>query len=181
MFNWIDQSILYTLSTWRTPNLVHLFLVITQLGSWITVLTVVLSTSFALWLKKEWHYIVPFWITVAGSGMVMSLAKVLFQRPRPTAAVYVESTMSFPSGHATIAIALWGFLTYLAVHHATKRWHKILLGCCGLTLILAIGFSRLYLGVHFFTDVLGGYLLGLLWLMIGIRLGHYSHHTHKVN
>lgn len=179
MLNWIDQSVLHTLISWHTLPGLYLFVIITQLGNWMTVLGVVLSTSLALWLKKEWHYILPLWLTVAGAGLSSLLAKLLFQRPRPELAVYIEPTLSFPSGHATVAVALWGFLIYLLIHHSTQQYQKTLAWILGILLIVAIGFSRLYLGVHFLTDVLGGYLLGLLWLIIGLRLANISHFHRK--
>jgi len=90
--------------------------------------------------------------------------------PEGLVPVYVETSYSFPSGHATIAVAFYGFLIYV-VWRNTKSWtYKINLLFAGLVIIAAIGFSRLYLGVHFLSDVLSGYLLGLLWLIISVSM-----------
>jgi undecaprenyl-diphosphatase len=108
-------------------------------------------------------------MTLAGSGAFSLLGKVAFHRQRPPGiGVYTEASFSFPSGHATIAAAFYGFIVYYLWRQA-QNWNirlNLLFG--GSALILAIGFSRLYLGVHFLSDVLGGYLLGFMWLIIGI-------------
>jgi undecaprenyl-diphosphatase len=95
----------------------------------------------------------------------------------------VEHSFSFPSGHATIAVAFYGFLAFLAMR-GTKRWEKSVNICfAGIAVVLLIGFSRLYLGVHYLSDVWAGYLVGALWLIAGIsmcewlrtrRAGHMS-------
>lgn len=92
-----------------------------------------------------------------------------FQRPRPTGiGVYREVFFSFPSGHATISAALFGYFAYFLWRQVdTWKTRLNILFATGI-LIMVIGFSRLYLGVHFLSDVLGGYLLGSLWLIIGI-------------
>ena len=88
---------------------------------------------------------------------------------RPTGiGVYDETFFSFPSGHATIAVACYGFIAYFLIRQTGTWRSRFNLSFAAIMLIAAIGFSRLYLGVHFLSDVLGGYLLGLLWLIIGI-------------
>ena len=89
--------------------------------------------------------------------------------PRATeSAIYAENTFSFPSAHSMMAMAFFGFIVYILLKRAKKRKYKIIIFCVGLMLILFVGLSRLYLGVHFLSDVLGGYLFGLLWLVAGI-------------
>ena len=90
--------------------------------------------------------------------------------------MYIEDTFSFPSGHATIAVGFYGFLVYI-LFRQIKNWkYKINALFFSITLILAIGLSRLYLGVHFLSDVWGGYLLGALWLLIGITISEWLQH-----
>ena len=98
------------------------------------------------------------------------LGKFLIRRLRPVEPVYLESSYSFPSAHSTLAVVLYGFIFYYLWRQTKKRSQKNLILVLGILLILAIGFSRIYLGVHFFTDVAGGYFLGLAWLCGGIGL-----------
>jgi len=83
-------------------------------------------------------------------------------------AAFLEKTFSFPSGHSTIAVSFYGFITYVLWRNAKTRLYKIIILTTGIILMAAIGFSRLYLGVHFLSDVIAGYLLGIFWVTIGI-------------
>ena len=86
----------------------------------------------------------------------------------------LESTFSFPSGHATIAISFYGFVFYL-LFKRYKFFGKIVVVPAAILVGLLIGLSRIYLGAHFISDVLSGYLVGILWLIIAIALDTRSH------
>jgi undecaprenyl-diphosphatase len=101
------------------------------------------------------------------------LGKIILHRSRPDTALYIENTFSFPSGHATIAMSFYGFLTYLLIRNFSKWKRKTNIFFSGFAIIILIGFSRLYLGVHYLSDVLGGYLSGAIWLIIAISLSEY--------
>jgi undecaprenyl-diphosphatase len=105
--------------------------------------------------------------------MFTSAGKFIFHRARPGVAIYPENSFSFPSGHATIAVAFYGFLTYALIRSSKKWKRKINIFFVGFILIFLIGFSRLYLGVHYFSDVWGGYLAGAIWLIIAISFSEY--------
>jgi undecaprenyl-diphosphatase len=94
----------------------------------------------------------------------------LINRARPGAdiAYYLENSQSFPSGHSAIAMAFFGFITYYFIYHVTGKDKKTLVLLFGALLIALVGFSRLYLGVHFLSDVIGGFLIGGLWLIVSI-------------
>ncbi|MCX6742949.1 MAG: LssY C-terminal domain-containing protein, partial [Candidatus Parcubacteria bacterium] len=85
-------------------------------------------------------------------------------------ALYLEKSASFPSGHAALAMALFGFLIYFAWRNLKSWPDKLNALFAGILIIIAVGFSRLYLGLHYLSDILGGYLLALLWLIISINL-----------
>jgi undecaprenyl-diphosphatase len=160
------ESLLYV---YRSTTLVNIFLWITLLGKAkiIVSLAAVLSLLFWMWRKRA--FILPFWITICGSYLFIFLGKIVLHRQRPTGiGVYEEAFFAFPSGHATIAIAFYGFIAYFLIRQAGTWRNRLNLSFAAMALIAAIGFSRLYLGVHFLSDVLGGYLLGLLWLITGI-------------
>lgn len=163
-----DIRVANLLFAFRDAELLTLFTWITVLGKWQIVVSGAIVASLVLWLWRKRTYIFPLWITIVGSEIFNLLGKLAFHRPRPDVAYYMESGFSFPSGHATIAVAFYGFLTYV-LFRESKHWgRKANAIFWGLTIIFAIGLSRLYLGVHFVSDVWGGYLSGLLWLIIGI-------------
>ena len=80
------------------------------------------------------------------------------------------SSFSFPSGHATAAVAFYGVVFYLLIRNAKRLKSKFALLTTGFVFILIIGFSRMYLGEHYLSDVVGGYLLGFLWLLFSISI-----------
>jgi undecaprenyl-diphosphatase len=157
----------------RHPGLLSFFSWITILGSITTLVIIALGVSLLLFLYKRFRYILPLWIALGGSGLFTLLAKILIQRPRPEAGYYIEPTYSFPSGHSSSALALYGFLAYI-IFRNTEKWKiKINALFLAITLIFFIGLSRLYLGVHYLNDVSAGFLIGLLWLIIGISLAEW--------
>ncbi|MBI4837178.1 MAG: LssY C-terminal domain-containing protein [Candidatus Portnoybacteria bacterium] len=171
-----DTRVANLLFAFRDTELIKIFTWITLLGKWQIVISSALVLSIILWLWRKRLYLLPFWVTIAGSELFNSLGKLAFHRARPDVAFYAEDTFSFPSGHATISIAFYGFLTYILFRQLKKWKYKINALFFGIIIILAIGLSRLYLGVHFLSDVWGGYLLGALWLLVGITISEWLHH-----
>lgn len=158
----------------RTPSLVHFFLLITSLAliQFVTGISVAFL-SFLAMTKKRIIFISPFLVSLLGGVFTNYLSKLSFHRGRPLNAIYFESSFSFPSGHATLAVVLYGFIIYYFWKKTSSRSAKNFLLAFGIVLILAIGFSRIYLGVHYLSDVLGGYLLGIIWLCSGIGLAEW--------
>ena len=167
----MDLSLLNWLYSWRDPFLVKVFLGLTLLGKWYVVMIIMLAVAIIFYIKNYKKYIIPLFISVGGSFLTGFFGKIIWQRPRPLeVAVYLEKSWSFPSGHAILAVSLYGFLIYF-LWKRFKRW-EIRAGALffGLLIILLVGFSRLYLGVHYLSDVLAGYMIGLFWLMLSISL-----------
>jgi len=176
-----DNKIANFLYLYRDQRLVKTFLWITLLGKWEIILFELLITTLILVLFKKRKDILGFLVAISGSMLFDVLGKLLIHRPRPSGiAVYQENTFSFPSGHATIAMAFYGFITYYLVRHVKDWKNKINFLALGVTIIIAIGLSRLYLGVHFMSDVVGGYLLGLLWLLIGISVAEWLNQKNSI-
>lgn len=170
----VDTRLDNLLFAFREPTMVKLFLWVSQLGRGTIVVAVALTVCGILALWRRQRYILPFLVTLGGSTATALLGKVAFQRPRPAGvAVYREWSYSFPSGHAVIATALYGFVVYLLWRRTAQWGQRLNIFFAGFVLMLALGFSRLYLGVHFLSDVLGGYLLGLLWLIIGVSFAEW--------
>ena len=157
----------------RDLELIKIFTWITLIGKWQMISSLVFTAVLILWLRRKRIYIIPLFITIAGSELFNLIGKIAIHRERPELAFYAENTFSFPSGHSTIAMSFFGFIIYILLRRKRKLKYKINILFSGITLILLIGLSRLYLGVHFLSDVWGGYLLGLLWLVIGISVSEW--------
>ena len=104
---------------------------------------------------------------VAGGGLLLSLLlKNLIARPRPTISpLAIERTFSFPSGHSMNSAIIYGLLAFGIWYFTRNRTLGAVAGIAAAALVLSIGFSRVYLGVHYPSDVLGGYLAGIWWLI----------------
>lgn len=169
----IDIRVQNLLYIFRDTELIKIFSWITFFGDWqvVCVWTAVFLSIFLLYRKKT--YILSFIITIAGSQLLNVFGKMIIQRSRPENGVYIEPSYAFPSAHSNISVALYGFFIYFLWNHFKKFGSKLDALFIGIVFISAIGFSRLYLGVHFLSDVWGGYLLGLIWLIIGITVNEW--------
>jgi membrane-associated phospholipid phosphatase len=161
------ENFIYTI---RVPFWNSVFSFLTQLGDarWITV--VALSMAFVLWRHRRFAYKAGLAVALFGSLFASEVIKLLVQRARPDAALALihETGYSFPSMHATVSLAIYGFLAYMVwklMHPPHHRLPWVIFLC---VLIALIGFSRIYLGVHYFSDVLGGYVVGGIFLWLGI-------------
>jgi undecaprenyl-diphosphatase len=176
-----DDMIQIFLSSHRYSFFVYLFWTLTYLASAWMVPFITVGASVIMWWKKRFKYIAPLYIVVVGSVVTTFLLKHFTARPRPFGSpVYYEHLFSFPSLHSVVAVALYGFLAYFLMSQY-KNWKtKLNILFITVLLILAIGFSRLYLGVHYFSDVIGGYVLGIVWLWLGISLTRIMRRSHGV-
>ncbi len=171
----LDIGIVEYLAAHRTPLGIVLAFIATDIGSTavIAALTLVILVYFA---HKHRHLVIPFVVMIFGSVASFEIIKNLVERMRPPAelALYTPGDYSFPSGHATTAVVFFGFLAYYLAH---RRAHgrRIWIYAAATLLMLLIGVSRVYLGVHYPSDVLAGFMLGALWLWIGIKL--IRHHA----
>lgn len=165
----IDQFILTTFTENRFEWLSFLMLVITYTGGYLVSSVVITLSTISFFVHRQTKKAAALLLTTGGSALTVFLLKNFFDKSRPSEALYLESSSAFPSGHATIAIALYGFLFYVIWKHDKhhlKNPFIILLGI----LILLIGLSRLYLGVHYLSDVLAGYMLGFIWIAISLAV-----------
>ena len=167
---YVDHIIANLMYQWRTDGLINFFTWITYLGREPVVATVILLVVILFLLYRRYNDLIAFFISISGSLIFLWLGKLAFHRPRPNIALYFEHTYSFPSGHATIAVSLYGFLGYLLIHYSPTLRTKLNIFFTTTILIFAIGFSRIYLGEHYLSDVYAGFLLGTLWVIIGITL-----------
>jgi membrane-associated phospholipid phosphatase len=142
--------------------------VVTWLGSSVVIAPMlVLVGSYFLVRSRNWRPGVHLLTAYAGALVLYSIIKPAVGRPRPPVApmlVHV-SGFAFPSGHATMSVAFYGTLAGL-LWNGRSRVARFVLWLGASIVVLLIGTSRLYLGAHWFTDVLGGYALGGLWLSV---------------
>jgi membrane-associated phospholipid phosphatase len=143
-----------------------LFYAITLLGT--TLVVVSGMAAFGLWLAREKRWLqLGMLLTSIGGGTLLNLIlKSVFTRPRPDFinAFYQETSYSFPSGHAMTSVFVYGAVAYLLGAYIPKRKGRYALYASAALLAFLIGFSRLYLGVHYLTDVLAGWSAGIAWL-----------------
>jgi undecaprenyl-diphosphatase len=141
--------------------------VISSLGAGPTLTVLGSGVALLLGLRRRWVVLGGWAAALIGGGVLDGVLKLAFRRQRPEAAMDFLSRMSwsFPSGHSMGSLVTYGMLAYLLVLSLKGRQHlQVAVMTGAVILICAIGFSRLYLGVHYFSDVLGGYSAGALWL-----------------
>lgn len=167
----MDKEFTTMLYEMRSPWLSEILLQVTKLGDQETVFIVGAVVSAIFILRKRFVALVAFWLVMGGMGMSIRYGKNFISRARPSDVAYYEvEHFSFPSGHATTALALYGFLAYFLFRHYHKSQNQYAYLWAALVLSIIVGFSRIYLGVHYLSDVLAGFLLGLLWMLFGISL-----------
>lgn len=155
-----------------SPGLTAAMLLITDLGSilWVS-LAALLGALFMLW-RRRWPLLLMVVLMVYGGMLLNTTLKHFFQRARPVMEEPLLSlaTYSFPSGHALAATVLYGMLAIVALRTVRhKHWRRVAL--VGAALIIAlVAFSRIYLGVHYLSDVLAGITLGIAWLALCLIL-----------
>lgn len=168
-----DEAILLALRT--TPDdpigpqsLTNAFMHISALGSGaVTGLIVLISIIFFV-VAGHWRYALLMLACSLGTLAGMSLLKNFYERDRPTVVTHIDPPggHSFPSGHSMISAALYITLAVLIARTLEKRSQRVTVVAIGAGLTMLIGFTRLYLGVHYPTDVLAGWTAGLLWALV---------------
>jgi undecaprenyl-diphosphatase len=161
-----DRAVLHWIHTTFADRLDGPMRIVTALGDYWVVLPL-LAVAVTFFYSKGWRLsTILLLVSTAGSAMLTTVLKSVFGRARPELfdAGYDASFYSFPSGHATVAVGFYGMLTLVLAYRlrGKARWA---VAVSGLLVVLLIGFSRLYLGVHFPTDIVAGYLAALLWLV----------------
>ena len=164
----LDISTLNFIEPIRTPYLTMFFKVITATGEWSFVLGALVLISLFFIIKKRFRYDLVLWPITAGGLGIAFVLKEVFQRDRPLGALVAETSSSFPSAHAIISIAFYSFIFYLLARNTQRRFSRYLLITALFFVPILLGFSRLYLGVHYLSDVLAGYAIGDILFLIGV-------------
>lgn len=163
-----DEAVLRWIAARHGPVLDTLALQATYLGATSVVAMTLLVASTFLWLSRHHWSVALLWTAVMGNALLNTALKAAFSRPRPEVFPYRvagigESLSSFPSGHAMSSVVVYGTLAYLVARlEPTRRMRRATLAFAAV-LVLLVGGSRLYLGVHYPSDVLAGWVAGLAW------------------
>lgn len=174
----LDKPVYHLLCSIRNRSLDDLMVVFTMLGQKEVILCA--AAIFFLWLlKKRYWYIAIHWsILIVLSAFVISSLKIFTDNVRPESFIKALSTPSFPSGHVLLSIAVFGFLAVLIARELPKAQRKIPYIIAGIIIFL-VTFSRIYLGVHWLTDVVGSILFGISILLF-ITISYRRRHSVKV-
>lgn len=161
-----DVAVLRWMEQRHTPRLDVWALEVTSLGSGLVVAMTVAVASVFLWVTRHRYSVALLWTALLGSWLITRTLKTVFDRPRPDVfpwqTHYVDQG-SFPSGHATTSMVVYLTLAYLVGRLAETRRLRALTLLVAAVLIALIGTSRLYLGVHYPSDVMAGYAVGFAW------------------
>jgi membrane protein DedA with SNARE-associated domain/membrane-associated phospholipid phosphatase len=166
----IDKNVADWFHERRTPGLTTTMQLVTDLASPAWVTGVVMVTALVLWWKRCWFRLLALMLVVPGGMVLDVLLKIAFHRRRPS---FAESFLifhgySFPSGHTMAATLLYGVLAAFAVI-ALEAWRWRVGAVLGaFVMVLLVGFSRVYLGAHYLSDVLGAATAGLAWLALSL-------------
>ena len=134
------------------------------------ILIITAIVSGILIIKRKNIHTFILWLIILGTTADAFILKTIIHRPRPFDIIVNETSFSFPSAHSALSIALYGFIAYLLWQKIHNKFTRVGIAAGGIILIALIGFSRLYLGAHYLSDVIGGYVLGAFWLGLGIYL-----------
>lgn len=177
----MDHFVSQQMSVLSDSAVVNFFIVITSLASTPLTALVVVLTGILCFVIRRYYLFIGLLISVLGSTVFTYLSKLLFHRERPIDILLHESTFSFPSGHATVTVALYGFIAYMAIRFSRDFGRQVRLLVSAVFLCVLVGLSRIVLNEHYLSDVMGGYLVGALWLTVAISITEWLNARGKIN
>ncbi|MCJ8165363.1 phosphatase PAP2 family protein [Pontibacter sp. E15-1] len=167
----LDEMLFRFASSHASPQTTRVMKVISFFASaeYLMVVPPLVVLVFSFFERLRWYGLKVLLISLT-STLLNQAMKRYFERPRPAIALLEQSGLSFPSGHAMIGGSFYGLLIYIVWQTVASRvWRWVITILLSLLLLL-IGYSRVYLKVHYATDVLAGYAMGLLWLILSVYL-----------
>ncbi|MCK5449355.1 phosphatase PAP2 family protein [Candidatus Pacearchaeota archaeon] len=151
----------------QTPALTIFSEVLALIFDPINLIALSLIVTIYLYIKSSKKQGIIFGSAILLTGILIKLSKEIFQRARPLNQIIQETSFSFPSGHSTMAIVFFGLIIYLFSKNKSKKI-KITSSLIAILIIILIGFTRVYLNVHWLTDIFGGFILGGIILILTI-------------
>ena len=174
---WVDLAFTEAVRDSVAIPVVQTFAVLTHFGDTATLVGLCIAVTIALVSRGRWRLTLGWVMAVAGNGVLNTALKHGFARARPLGldGRALADGFSFPSGHSSGSVVAYGMLAYLALRLLPFRWHLPAL-ILAMTLAFTVGSSRLFLRVHFASDVIAGFASGVAWLALcvtAIELGRW--------
>lgn len=172
-----DQAVFTFLQQLRTVPVDHWMIRITEMGSGGVMLPLVVAVAAWLAWQRCWRTVAYWLATVASAEAMVQVLKYTLGRHRPLALYHGNEQYSFPSGHATISAVVLAGLAFLLTRGQPPRW-RVAVAACAAVYVALVGFSRLYLGAHWLSDVLGGFSFGLAAVALSAMV-YTQHRVHE--
>lgn len=171
----IDAQFSAWLHAHNSASLTRFMLLVTDLHATAAIIVLTIATSLYLWMRRLRLWVLTLAIAVVGGILLNVLLKSIFQRPRPhfDSPILTLHTYSFPSGHTLMATVFYGTLCALVVSRTSDLRWRLAAVAAAIALIALVGFSRIYLGAHYLTDVTAAMLEGVAWstsCLVAVRL-----------
>ncbi|MGV6813110.1 MAG: LssY C-terminal domain-containing protein [Brevirhabdus sp.] len=171
----VDSKLASLAHSFWTPSLIQFFAFVTALGD-IRILGPAAAAVFlTLWAAKRHDLILGLSVSLAGDLVSVTVLKRIFHRERPELAWFRETSGSFPSGHAALSVAFYAMVFYVLWRCGVLR--PVRAAILAVTIAFLLGLSRIYLIEHYLSDVINGWLVGSLWLLIGISVAEWWRET----
>lgn len=175
----VDSAILQYLYALRSLPFTYFFIGVSEFGSVLTVVGLSVSLWMYLVWTKRYSYAIGLTVAIGVMGITVLLLKNLLQVPRPPVyyRAYPEDGFSFPSGHTSSSMALYGYVAYLSLRELPRKYSSLLVTLLFI-LIALVSISRLYLGVHYLSDVIAGFIVGISAVTLGVYArDHFTRRT----
>jgi membrane-associated phospholipid phosphatase len=167
----IDLKIFDTISLYHSPANIQVMQFVTKLAKHQFLVPANLSLIFYfLFIRRHSWFSIRIATVAISSLSLMLVFKQLFRRRRPDMAMFIARGLSFPSGHAMMSATFYGVLIYIIRRTASDPALRCMMITSLLALIVLIGFSRVFFRVHYASDVLAGFIIGLIWLYISLSI-----------
>lgn len=162
----VDRAVAAFLHARAAPHFTAVMEAVSFCGKPATILAVSLAVAVYLAMRRRWGDTWMVVLAVGGGELLNPLLKVIFARERPSFddPLVMLTTYSFPSGHATGATIFYGLAAYLIARGVRSWTWRVLSVVAAVVAVLLVGFSRIYLGAHYLSDVAGGFGVGTVWL-----------------
>ncbi len=173
----IDANVNSWSASIQTSSLTQLAMIVAYCFDTAPLLAASLLIAACLFYKNYKKHALLLVGSMGGDAAIITMVKMLVHSERPLNGIMQETGFSFPSGHVTSSVVFFGLLTYFVYQYCKSSNGKTLSSTFSVAIAFLVGFDRLYLRVHWFSDILGGYLLGIFWLTFSILAFQYIERT----